>query len=335
MPVEVVCQRMKGITLRKLSTTLLLSLSLLLANSGYGQGALTQDPCPGQPATISLFKQVGNDVLENIGFDHLGQMWVSNSSKGSIERYDTAGVLAQSLAIASPGAITRGPDDLLYVNAGSAAAGAPGRTQMAAVYRFDPSIPSPTLGLVASGWNMSNGATFDDSGYLYVSNDFDKQVTRIDIASQTSSTWSDVYGTNGLVFIPSASGGDIYAAITFDQRSPIERIPVSAPQTHTTFAELSLGGASLEPGVRVPTSTNAPLLGVKGLDDMTVVGNDLYVVANGTGELLRVSLADGSACLVASGLHNPSSLRRESGFDGTGDLFVTEFSGAIRRVTNF
>lgn len=322
--------------MRRLPAMAALSLALAAPAAGGAQYLFTQDPCGSPAAQVSLFKQVGSDVLENLGFDGLGGMWVSNSSQegGRIEKYDRFGQRLMTVPVPSPGAITLGPDGAMYVNSGNSAAGALFRTGASKVLRFDPADLSQPPGTVASGFNMANGAVFDDSGHIYVSNDFDKALIRIDLASGMRTTWADVYGTNGLVFRPSQSGGDIYAAITFDQRSPIEKIPVANPAAHTTFTELSFGALSLEPGVHPPQQVlpPAPLLGVKGLDDMTTDGTHLYVVANGTGELLRVKLSDGSACLLAGGLRNPSSVRFEQGFDGTGDLFITEFSGAIRRV---
>lgn len=105
--------------------------------------------------------------------------------------------------------------------------------------------------------------------------------------------------------------------------------------------QLSFSIASLEPAL-YPTDNDpgAPLLGVKGLDDMTRdAAGILYVAANGTGELIRVDPATAQACLVASGLQNPSSVRiapEGSGFSdldpATLDLYITEFSGAIKRV---
>ena len=295
---------------------------------------LTQASCYGNGPgpTVSLFKQVDNDVLENLGFDGLGYMWVSDSTKGAILRYNAAGDQVTSIPVPSPGAITKGPDDFMYVNAGDALAGALGKTHQAAVYKFDPALTSPALTLVSSGWNMANGATFDGDGHLWTSNDVDRELVKIDAVTGATQTVTDVWGTNGLIY----DDGTVYAAITFDQRSPIEAVPVANPASHYTYTELTVGGASLEPEVRAPGSLERPLIGVKGLDDMTLVGDQVYAVANGMGELLRVPLGSPGTlgCLVASGLHNPSSVRMASGFGeaNEGALFVTEFSGRILRV---
>jgi sugar lactone lactonase YvrE len=210
------------------------------------------------------------------------------------------------------------------------------RTGAAKVVRFDPADPNGTVADFASGFNMPNGMTFDAGGNLYISNDFDYGLIRI----LPDGTWGElahVWGTNGLVVDP--AGENLYAAITFDQRSPIERISLEAPLDHETAVELTFGAASLEPMIYPDPDPNAPLLGVKGLDDMTRdAGGVLYPVANGMGEVLRVDPTTGAACLIASGLQNPSSVRiapAGSGFDTSGEaltFYVVEFSGAIRIV---
>lgn len=314
-----------------------LCLALLVVTSA-GPAAradwpVTQAPCTGVTASVTLWKQIGTNTLENLGFDGLGNVWISNTAAGRLQRFDSSGSAGPQIPVVAPGAINLGPDGLLYANFGDALAGALLRTGAAGVVRFDPATPpaAPPAPFV-SGLNMANGGTFDAYGNLWVSNDVDAELTRI-APGGTKETFDDVWGTNGLV----ATGGSLYAAITFDQRSPIERISLADPAQHETFAELSFGAASLQPAVHAPEADPAttPLVGLKGLDDMTL-GPDgrLYVVANGMGELLRVDVGTGEACLLASGLQNPSSVRfADPSFgDHAGDLFITEFSGAIRRV---
>jgi hypothetical protein len=136
------------------------------------------------------------------------------------------------------------------------------------------------------------------------------------------------------------AGENLYAAITFDQRSPIARVPLDEPEAWDTDIQLTFGVVSLEPVVYDPgtDAERAPLVGLKGLDDMTRDDDGmLYPVANGMGELLRVDPADGSACLIAGGLQNPSSVRVappafSDANPDTIDFYVVEFSGAIRHV---
>ncbi|MGH2829021.1 MAG: SMP-30/gluconolactonase/LRE family protein [Actinomycetota bacterium] len=311
-------------------------------------GPITHDACPGIQATTTLFKQVGppmgpGDTLENLGFDGLGYLWISNAAMNRIERYDDQGTLTGFFNVQGPGAITRRADGLMYANTGDslgpallARLGAPGQ---ASVVKFDPAIPisDPTnyATVVASGFKMANGGIFDAAGNYYLSNDVDYGLTKILPSGSVDTTWtaqaSNIWGTNGLV----VAGATMYAAITFDQRSPIVRIPLAAPYPATTLVETTFGVVSLEPKVYAAPQTTQPLIGLKGLDDMTI-GPDgrLWVVANGMGELLRVDLGTGSVCLAAGGLTNPSSIRFADTFGPyTGDAFVTEFSGAIRRIS--
>lgn len=309
---------------------------------------VTQDPCPGSVEGPVVWKQVGGDVLENLLFAE-GSLWVSDGSRSSVLRLGPDGTEGAGLTgIPSPGGLQQGPDGLIYAGWGNGAANALSRNRMSKVIRFAPGDPAGTLQDYATGFSMANGMTFGPGDDLYISNDFDRALIRIPRADPAAwAPLADVYGTNGLVVDP--AGQYLYAAITFDQRSPIERISLAPGAEHRTIAQLSLGVLSLEPRVHPDPNAAAPLLGVKGLDDMTRDADArrnrdlLYVVANGMGELLRVdpTAADpsASACMVASGLRNPSSVRiaPEDGpfADGkpeTIDLYVTEFSGAIRLV---
>src|SRR5207245_6463410 len=106
--------------------------------------------------------------------------------------------------------------------------------------------------------------------------------------------WSvldDVWGSNGLVV--TRDGKTMYATITFDQRSPIERISLPSG-AHTTAFQLTVGVASLKPAVYTDPDLTRPLVGLKGLDDMTSDGPYLYHVANALGALLRVDPKTGS-----------------------------------------
>jgi len=308
---------------------------LLVAPSAHG-GPLTQDACPGT-AQVSVFKQLGNDVLENLVFAQ-GSMWVSDGTRSSVLRINQNGGEELGLTdIPSPGGLAYHTDGFIYAGWGNALAQAVGRTGAAKVVRFQPGDPNGSMATYAEGFNMPNGMTFGPDGALYISNDVDHGLIRI----ETDGTWSEfahVWGTNGLVIDP--AGETMYAAITFDQRSPIARIQMSDPEAVDHDIQLSFGAASLEPNVYADGDATKPLLGVKGLDDMTRDdAGTLYVVANGTGELLRVDPTTGDACVIASGLQNPSSVRiapEGIGYTdadpGTMDFYITEFSGAIRTV---
>ncbi|HEX9696217.1 MAG TPA: hypothetical protein VGB64_07875 [Actinomycetota bacterium] len=311
-------------------------LALAVPGAPAGADPLVTPSCTDVSVEASVFRTMGApfpDVLENLGFDGLGAMWVANSTTGRVHKLDPSGTDLGSFAVASPGALTMGPDGKMYANFGDAVAGAALRTGHAGVVRFDPSAPNP--GAIApepfaSGLDMANGGIFDDEGNYYASNDVGDGLVKIAPDGTADRDWVSLWGTNGLV----VAGDSLYAAITFDQRSPIERIPLADPAAHHTAAQTTFGVASLEPRLYTEPDAQAPLAGVKGLDDMTL-GPDgrLWVTANGTGEVLRVDPQSGASCLVASGLQNPSSIRFASSFGlYDGDAFVTEFSGTIRRL---
>lgn len=311
-----------------------LVLSLGLSASA---GPVTQDLCGG-PVSVEVFAQKGNDVLENLLFAD-GSLWVSDGNAGGLLRYAPDGSSTLALPLSSPGGLVQHPaDGLIYAGVGNSIANAALRTGAASVVRFDPANPSGTVTAVASGFNMPNGMTVLPNGDLVISNDFDRGLIRIPRANPAS--WSElasIWGTNGLVVDP--AGQHLYAAVTFDSRSPIYRVDLSDGSAEVA-AQLTVGGVSVEPAVHTDPDLSRPLVGVKGLDDMTRdVDGTLFVVANGMGELLKVDPLTGAACLVTGGLINPSSVRiaPENGpfADGnaaTLDLYVTEFSGAIRIV---
>lgn len=317
-----------------LAVTIALALTPL---AGRAQEPLTQAPCAGTVAGPQVWKQMGNDVLENLLFAH-GSLWISDGTQSRVVELDEDGNDVGGLSgISSPGGLAKGPAGLIYAGEGNSLANAILKTGAAQVVRFDPDDPNGTEEVYASGFNMPNGMTFGPGNDLFISNDLDFGLIRIPRSNPAAwAEYAHVWGTNGLVVDP--AGENLYAAITFDQRSPIERISLDGSGAHETFVQLSLGVLSLEPAVHTDPDLDAPLIGLKGLDDMTrdAAGN-LYVVANGMGELLRVE-PDGDACLIASGLQNPSSVRiapAASAFDTSGEamtFYVTEFSGAIRTI---
>ena len=323
--------------MKRLLPTCLVTLALVAGGAGAAQ--LTQDPCPGIVSGPVVWKKFGTDLLENLLFAE-GSLWVSDSTAQRVVRLAPDGeeVPGGSLDGLYPGGLAQGPDGLVYAGSGNSIVDAALRRGLSKVVRFDPADPGGTLETYAEGFSMANGMTFGPGDDLFISNDVDRGLIRIPrSAPEDWHLLADVWGTNGIVVDP--AGENLYAAITFDQRSPIERIPLSDPGSHTTAAMLTFGVASLEPAVYTSPDPSKPVLGVKGLDDMTrSTDGTLYVVANGLGELLRVDPGSGEACLVASGFQNPSSVRIAppgSPFDTSGEamtFYVVEFSGAIRTV---
>jgi sugar lactone lactonase YvrE len=312
----------------------------LFATPGAHAGALTQDQCAGTVQGPVVWADLGfGHVLENLLFHEQGAMWVSDGSVVHRFYADKSEAASLTKTITSAGGLATGEDGWIYVGSGNSLANSAMRSGAASVLRFNPTSPNETVQTYASGFNMPNGMTFDPAGNLYISNDLDIGLVKIAApADGRPASWSllnDTWGTNGLVVI----GDELYSAITFDQRSPIEVTDLNTGAHHTAV-QLTAGAVSLQPNVYTNGDAGRPAAGVKGLDDMTrdAAGN-LYPVANGTGELLRVDPQTGDACLIAGGLQNPSSVRiaPESGDfadhdPATIDFYITEFSGQIKTV---
>jgi hypothetical protein len=299
-------------------------------------GVVTQDPCPGRATAPEVWKSYGTDVLENLLFAD-GSLWISNSTSGRLIRLGPDGVEQAGLDGVAPGGLAVGPDGLIYVGSGNSIQDSLLRRGLSKVLRFDPADPGRTLQTYAAGFDMANGMTFAPDGDLFVSNDVGYGPVRIPRAQPSAWTSLGIWGTNGLVVDP--AGENLYAAITFDQRSPIERIPLGDTAAHDTAVVLTAGVVSLEPAMHTDPDVSKPLVGLKGLDDMTrTADGTLYVVANGLGELLRVDPVTGDACLVTGGLQNPASVRiapSGSPFDVSGEaltLYVVGFDGRIKVV---
>jgi hypothetical protein len=314
-------------------------LVLVFVLSGAPANPVTQDPCPGH-ATVTTWKQLGTDTLENLLIDG-DSLWISDQTADAVRRFAPDGKEAPAgkelSAVGGPGGLAIGPDDRIYVGADDSVQDAILHKGNASVIRFNRDDPQGTQRVYAHGFDMANGLTFAPNGDAFVSSDVTTGLVRIPRAHPSG--WgllNDLWGTNGLVV--TRDGKTLYATITFDQRSPIMRISLPSG-SYTTAVQLSVGVASLEPAVYTHPDLARPLLGIKGLDDMTTDGRYLYPVANAMGELLRVDPKTGKACLIASGFPSASSVRiaPEKGpfADGdprTIDFYVTRFSGAIMLV---
>jgi hypothetical protein len=291
---------------------------------------LTQAKCSGVKARVSVFHPGGvpvDDWREELAFDGHGGMWVSHIEFNTLERYDPRGRVTETLAVPGSGGLVLGPDGLIYANTSGGPAGT-------GVVRFDPTLAHPTLSVFVSGLPGVNASTFDSSGFLYVSTEGQPpSVLRIRPDGTRDTAWERAaafYGANGVTVV----GANLYGAVSFDQRSPIELVPIGNPAAHRTFAELSFGVLSRQPKVYRP-DLHAPLI-PKGLDDLTT-GPDglLYVVGFASGELLRVNPTTGQACVLASGLRTPTAVQfavNFGSFDPSHDLFLTEASGRIMHV---
>ena len=304
--------------------------------------ALLTEACPGTASVeVGGFRFDVGHVYENLLFAD-GSLWVSDASDTAVKRFGPDGSL-QGVVPGPSGGLAEGKQGQIYAGVGNGILQAALATGESSVVRFDPDTgPDYPQTLVSRGFSMANGMTLGPDHVLFVSNDVDEGLIAIDLTDpDPDANWmllNDVWGANGLVVDPEQE--NLFAAITFDQRSPIVRVPLYDPDAWEVAAELSFGLASLEPAVYEGDPDQA-LIGLKGLDDMTRDRQgDLYVVANGLGQLLHVDPASGESCLIADGLANASSVRIApdngdfaDGLPQTLDFYVTQFTGDISRVT--
>ncbi|AYN33395.1 hypothetical protein DUI70_2894 [Streptomyces albus] len=276
--------------------------------------AAAPEPCPGTQPGVHVFAKGGVPVLdwrENLEFDGRGALWVSHALKG-VEGYRPDGTKFATVPVPSPAGIRRGPDGAMYVNYGQIPV-----PHGSGIMTFDPAHPDRAPRKVVDGLLGINGLAIDGQGNFYLGREFAPTLLKLRPDGTEDKDWTaaaDVFGTNGLAL----ADGRLYASTSVHPRSPVEQVPLDDPAAHTRLADLS-------PSV----------LGFKGLDDLTVVGGQVYAVAFGAGEIIRIDRASGESCVLVDGLHSPTSARAPLGFGGhdpENELFVTEASGRIVRI---
>jgi hypothetical protein len=319
--------------IRRAGLAVLVAMIALVSDGHAAPGPpVTQPDCGGVRAAVSTFSPgiPLADWREEVAFDGHGGMWVSRLEQNVIERYLPNGQVATSVSIPGPGGVAMGPGGLLYVNSLPN-----GPNAVAQVFRFDPLLSNPVPQLFATNLPGVNGSVFDSQGNFYVSTEGSApSVLKIRPDGTRDTAWENAAGfawANGLTI----TGPYLYAAVTWDQRSPIEQVPLSDPAAHKIIAQLSVGVVSKEPALYLPPNFGAPLV-PKGLDDLTI-GPDgmIYVVGFASGELLRVNPSTGDGCVLVSGLKTPTAVQFPVAFgqfSPTSDMFVTEAAGDILQV---
>lgn len=261
---------------------------------------------PATAATVTRATVPYLDWAENLGFDARGDLWVSRLYRNEVQRYDKAGRVTATVAIASPGAIRLGPDHKLYIVYGDNSVNLLTGTHRSGVVRFDPAAAAPVPEVFVSGLAMANGAAFDEAGNLYVA-DTGAGVVRIRPDAAIDTDWTrqaSRFGLNGLV----VQGDSVYATVYLGAREQVLRIPIGAPARPAAVADLSLpDDLALGPGGYLYVATTAGTLvrvdpGTHGACTVLTAGpltavavspdgdRDL-LVATGSGEILRVHLA--------------------------------------------
>ncbi|MFC7309508.1 SMP-30/gluconolactonase/LRE family protein [Streptomyces monticola] len=299
----------------------LLSALLVGGTQTPAAAAEAQSPAPcARQARTEVFRAGGAPLLdwrENLEFDGRGTLWVTHITGHRVEAYAPDGTLRTSFPLNGPGGIRRGPDGMMYVNYGvnplTSATGS-------GVVRFDPAAAEPRPEKVVDGLSGINGLAVDGEGNLYLSRELATGILKVRPDGTVDERWTkaaDVFGANGLEIV----GGTLYASVITSTSSPVVRIPLDDPGSHSTVTELS------------PNPLEAKLL-----DDLTALdgGGDLVVASFRDGELIRVDRDSGRSCVLATGLRTPCSVRVPRGFGGHDprrELFVAEASGRIVKVT--
>ncbi|MEX0620999.1 MAG: hypothetical protein WD181_05395 [Solirubrobacterales bacterium] len=189
---------------------------------------------------------------------------------------------------------------------------------------------SPTAGLlsvdpvtgnsfvVSSTLGMANGIARGPDGTIFASNSLALKLDRITPSGSTFITlngFASLDSANGLAV--SRSGKYIFAAQTFVTPSRISLIEVGNPGRITAYF----------------TSPEASMVVFDGLTRDN--RGNLYVAALGLGQIWKIN-PERKACVLASGLTNPSSVAvgtAPKGF-GQGSLFVVGFGGEVTEVKN-
>ncbi|MCQ8771588.1 SMP-30/gluconolactonase/LRE family protein [Streptomyces telluris] len=299
-------------------------ISALLAGGSTVPAAAAGTPAPArtalgpceQRADVEVFRKGGVPVLdwrENLEFDGRGTLWVAHLIKNRVEGYAPDGTLKTSFPVSGPGGLRRGPDGMMYVNYGVSPLATDG-----GIMRFDPAAATPKPEKVVGGIRGINGLAVDTAGNFYLSRELATGIVKVRPDGTKDEEWTraaDVFGANGLEI----AGDQLYVSAITDTSSPVYRIPLNDPARRTTVTHLSRN-----------------LLDMKFLDDLTYVDGSLVVASFRDGQLIRVNPDTGRSCVLASGLHMPSSVRVARGFgehSAQKALFVVEASGRILKVT--
>lgn len=284
------------------------------ASASMSTTGLFGSNCPGVSVSRSTFLPGGLPLVnwrENLAFDGRGRMWVSNNTGNRVEAYNPAGTRVTSFPVNGPGGLALAPTGRMEVNTGIVF-GSSGT-----ISSFDPTAATPVLRTEVANVSGHNGLAVDSQGNRYVTGEGADTVRRYLADGSYDAGWSaaaKVSGTNGAW----VAGQTLYVSRLSDLTSTVVALGLKAPAPRNIVSLSPFG------------------LGWKGLDDLTVVGQYLYVAGFASGDITRISLADGGSCTLASGLVMPTSVRAPIAFgsaDPNRDLFVTGADGAITRFT--
>jgi hypothetical protein len=259
----------------------------------------------------------GLGILESLLPDRHGGMLLSSSTNNAVERLTPSGKLTTIVAADSPGQLVWHGKRVFVPTGDAATSGALGRDDGALQLL---NLKHGTLTPYATGLTMPNGLALDAEGNAYVTRDVGTGtgITRIAAAGKHTVTtkWATLSDTNGIAIRRASK--TMYVDQTFTENAPVIAISMRHPARRKQVADLSSLGSA------VP----------KGLDDL-IMGRHgmLYLPANSAGEVFSVNPKTRQACLIASGLENPSAIAVGTGHGWRkGSLFVCGFDGTVREL---
>ncbi len=268
--------------------------------------------CGGPAPSVSTFGATPPPVLgwtENMALDGQGRLWVAKTFLNRVDGYDDDGAVAVSVPVRAPGGIALGVDGLMHVAAGTGYL-----SERSDLVTFDPSVEQPEALLVARLDNRMNGLAVDAAGNRYLTSLEDTGLTRVSADGVVDEEWSRAAAlgvSNGI-----AIEGDTAFVTQSTDRTLVHTVPLDRPGGWTT------------------TELTAPPVTPRGLDDLAVTAEWLYVTSWSSGEVYRIDRASGAACVLVSGIPRATSVVVADGFGdfGPGDLLVSSLHGPIRHV---
>jgi hypothetical protein len=292
--------------------------SLILAGFGIAaSSALAAMPdCAGPVFQKTIYSDQG--VLESVVAGGKGKLFVSGTDGSSdsalLRRYGKpgAGPKVISTAGAGPGGLAWAGKRLLWGNGNTQAKGSVGDVNpTASLFSVLPSTGGRKT--ISKSLGMANGIARARNGAIFASNALGEKLDRISPAGATQHGWASVHTANGLAVSP--NGKYLFANQTLAVPSAIARIEIADPSNVTTWF-----------------TAEAP--GVGGLDGLTVdEDGNLYAAAWLAGQIWKIT-PDHEACILASGITQPSNVAFGKGRTGfsKGMLYAVSFGGEIVQI---
>ena len=271
-------------------------------------------PCkPAPPSARSLLADQG--TLESVIADPRGRLFFT--TEDAVMRLERPKGRPHELApVIEPGGLAFDSDGSLIVGYGNTASnGQVGdQTGPSGLLRIDPKTGASKT--YATGLSMANGLVRGPDGSFYASNDFGSNIDRIR-DGVTERGWAKVESGNGLAI--DRAGRYLYAAQTF-RPAAIQRVALDDPTDVTVY-------------VRAGPDDMAA-----GLDGMTRdAADNLFVTANGAGEVWRVAPDPPTICLLLDGLapfpDGPSAVATGAGGPfPPQNVYVVTFAGDVIEI---